>query len=170
MPSSESDSPPLDALLERVAKSLTRARLMLVTVESCTGGGVAHAATSLPGSSEWFDRAWVTYSNAAKSDMVGVDPVLIHSHGAVSEPVARAMLRGALARSADRRVAVAVTGVAGPDGGSLEKPVGTVYIAWGLGDREQVEAQLFEGGRSQVREQSVRRALEGILELVEAAA
>jgi nicotinamide-nucleotide amidase len=170
MPYSEtsgSDGDALVALVERVAALLRRERLMLVTVESCTGGGVAYAATAVPGSSDWFDRGWVTYSNSAKSDMVGVDPVLIHTHGAVSEPVARSMVRGALARCGPGRVGVALTGVAGPDGGTPEKPVGTVYIAWGVAHQERVEAQVFDGDRTQVRVQSVRRALEGIIELLE---
>lgn len=168
MPSSDAAGGVPAALVEKVARALTRHRLLLITVESCTGGGIAAAATSVPGSSDWFDRGWVTYSNAAKSDLVGVDPVLIHLHGAVSEPVARAMVRGALARAGADRVAVAVTGIAGPDGGSAEKPVGTVYIAWSLGqgDGEHVEHHVFEGDRAAVRLQSVIRALEGIVELV----
>lgn len=164
MPSSDND---LGVLLERLAEALRRARLMLVTVESCTGGGVAQAATSIAGSSDWFDRGWVTYSNQAKSDMVDVDAVLIHTHGAVSEPVARAMVRGALQRAGENRVAVSVTGIAGPDGGSPEKPVGTVYFAWGAGREERVEAHVFQGDRTAVREQSVRKALEGVLAMIE---
>lgn len=168
MPSSESGGS-LDDLLDRLADRLTRNALMLVTVESCTGGGIAAAATSRPGSSQWFDRGWVTYGNSAKSDLVGVDPVLIHQHGAVSEPVARAMVRGALQRVEANRVAVAVTGVAGPDGGTDEKPVGTVFIAWALGQDEHVERQRFPGDRTAVRDASIRRALEGVLERVSAA-
>ncbi len=164
MPSSEAET--LDDQLERLAGLLTRRRLMLVTVESCTGGGVAAAVTSMPGSSNWFDRGWVTYSDAAKSDLVDVDAVLIHQHGAVSEPVARAMVRGALKRVDANRVAVAITGIAGPDGGSAAKPVGTVFIAWALGEREHVEHHRFEGDRAAVREASVRRALQGVAELV----
>ncbi len=165
MPFSESDDS-LDALLDRLAAHLKRDGLMLVTVESCTGGGIAAAATSRPGSSDWFDRGWVTYGNSAKSDLVGVDPVLIHQHGAVSEPVARAMVRGAMQRVDANRVAVAVTGIAGPDGGSDEKPVGTVFIAWASGADEHVERCHFAGDRAAVRDASVRRALEGVLERV----
>lgn len=167
IPSSETGSGELESLVEGLGRALKRLRLMLVTVESCTGGGVAAAVTSVAGSSEWFDRGWVTYSNSAKHEMVDVDAVLIHTHGAVSEPVARAMVRGALNRSGGDRVAVAVTGIAGPDGGTVEKPVGTVYIAWGLGRDEHVEAHVFSGDRAAVRAQSVHRALEGLLELLE---
>jgi nicotinamide-nucleotide amidase len=142
---------------------------MLVTVESCTGGGIAEAATSISGSSTWFDRGWVTYSNAAKSDMVNVDPVLIHTHGAVSEPVARAMVRGALKAVGEERLAVAVTGVAGPEGGTDDKPVGTVFIAWGIDDREHVEQFQFAGDRESIRAQTVAHALVGALKFVEAA-
>ncbi len=159
-----SDPQVLLDLARQLGEALGRAGRMMVTVESCTAGGIAAAATEIAGSSAWFDRGWVTYSNAAKTEMVGVDAVLIHQHGAVSEPVARAMVRGALARSGDDHLAVAVTGVAGPDGGSDAKPVGTVYIAWSLAGEERVECHRFDGDRHQVRQQTVARALAGALE------
>src|SRR5690554_6953072 len=111
-------------LAERVGRALMRAGATLVTAESCTGGWVAQAVTAIAGSSAWFDRGFVTYSNAAKSEMLGVPEALIRDHGAVSEPVARAMAEGALAHSR-ARAAVAITGIAGPGGGTPEKPVGT---------------------------------------------
>ncbi len=156
-----------DRLLEKLAAVLSEAGLMMVAVESCTGGGVAQAVTSFPGSSGWFDRGWVTYSNQAKTDMVGVDEELLRSDGAVSRAVAEAMVSGALARSGDGRIAVAVTGIAGPDGGSPEKPVGTVFIAWSCGDVQRVESCVFEGDRARIRGRSVERALEGVIEIVE---
>jgi nicotinamide-nucleotide amidase len=153
--------------LKNLAAELSRRNLMLVTIESCTGGGVAERVTSIPGSSAWFDRAWVTYSNAAKTEMVSVEPSVIESHGAVSEQVARAMVEGALAKCQENRLAVALTGVAGPDGGSEEKPVGTVYIAWSLGNGVRVELCHFSGDRGQIREAAIDRALSGIFELIQ---
>lgn len=154
------------ALLMRVAEALTARRLKLVTVESCTGGGVAHAATELAGSSAWFDRGWVTYTNRAKTEMVGVPASLIETHGAVSEPVARAMASGALARAGADRVAVALTGIAGPGGGVPRKPVGTVFIAWATRDAVTVERCRFAGDRAAVRRASIGRAFEGVLAIL----
>jgi nicotinamide-nucleotide amidase len=119
----------------------------------------------LAGSSLWFDRGFVTYSNAAKHDMLGVASDLIERHGAVSEPVARAMASGALQRSA-AQVSLAVTGVAGPGGGSADKPVGTVWFAWATGDQLRSERRQFEGDRSAVRAATVEHALRGVLALV----
>ena len=123
------DDVSLPPLLVALADALKARGLMMATAESCTGGLIAGACTSLSGSSDWFDRGFVTYSNAAKAEMLGVPEALIDAHGAVSEPVARAMAAGAVARSA-AQLAVAVTGVAGPTGGSAEKPVGTVWFGW----------------------------------------
>ncbi|MEY4140223.1 MAG: hypothetical protein RLZZ371_2405, partial [Pseudomonadota bacterium] len=114
---------------ELLARLLMQKGWMMATAESCTGGLIAANCTDLAGSSNWFERGFVTYSNAAKNELLGVDPALIKSHGAVSEPVVRAMASGALAHS-QAQVAIAVTGVAGPGGGSAEKPVGTVWLAW----------------------------------------
>lgn len=153
----------LDALLVgRLAAALEPRGWGMATAESCTGGRIAGLCTDRPGSSAWFDRAFVTYSNAAKVSMLGVDPRLIDTHGAVSEAVVRAMATGALARSS-AHVAVAVTGVAGPSGGSAEKPVGTVWFGWAGPWGVQTERQCFPGGRSQVRGATVTHALQGLL-------
>ena len=144
--------------VQAVADSLLRRQWMLATAESCTGGMVAAACTDLAGSSAWFERGFVTYSNAAKTQMLGVDALLITSHGAVSEPVARAMAQSALRHSA-AQVALAITGVAGPGGGSVAKPVGTVWFGfagpWGV----HSELQHFGGDRAAVRQAAALHAL-----------
>jgi len=151
-------------LAERVGRALMRAGATLVTAESCTGGWVAQAVTAIAGSSAWFDRGFVTYSNAAKSEMLGVPEALIRDHGAVSEPVARAMAEGALAHSR-ARAAVAITGIAGPGGGTPEKPVGTVWFAWAArGAATRSVRHVLRGDREAIRRQSVAIALEGLLE------
>ena len=146
------------AAVRAVADTLLRHQWMLATAESCTGGMVAAACTDLAGSSAWLERGFVTYSNAAKTQMLGVDAQLITSHGAVSEPVARAMAQGALQHSA-AQVALAITGVAGPGGGSEAKPVGTVWFAfsgpWGV----HSEVQHFGGDRAAVRQAAALHAL-----------
>lgn len=152
--------------VHNLADLLTARGWMLATAESCTGGLIAAQCTELSGSSVWFERGFVTYSNEAKTELLGVPADLIVAHGAVSEPVARAMAEGALAHSrAD--VAVAVTGVAGPTGGSPEKPVGTVWLAWAVrGAETESLKRVFEGGRQAVRAQTVRCALDGVRERV----
>lgn len=135
---------------------------MLATAESCTGGLIAGACTDLAGSSAWFERGFVTYSNTAKTEMLGVDATLIATHGAVSEPVVRAMVQGALQHSR-AQVAVAVTGVAGPTGGSEAKPVGTVWFAWCVDGETHSEKQHFAGDRAAVRAATVRYALQRLL-------
>jgi nicotinamide-nucleotide amidase len=157
----------LDDLVATLAAALTRRSGMLCTAESCTGGLIAAACTDRAGSSDWFERGVVSYSNAAKTELLGVPAALIEAHGAVSEPVARAMAEGALARS-HAQWALAVTGVAGPGGGSLAKPVGTVWLAWAGPAGVQAEHRLFSGDRAAVRQATVRRALEGLLERIEA--
>jgi nicotinamide-nucleotide amidase len=140
-----------------------RARgLMLATAESCTGGLIAGACTDLSGSSDWFERGFVSYSNAAKTELLGVPATLIEAHGAVSEPVARAMAEGAVARSR-AQLSVAVTGVAGPTGGSAEKPVGTVWFGWSVAGHSHTEHMRFDGDRAAVRQATVRHALAGLL-------
>lgn len=152
-----------EALLE-----VCRSRgIMLATAESCTGGLIAAALTAIAGSSDVVDRGFVTYSNEAKSELLGVDMALIEAHGAVSEPVARAMVEGAIARSR-AQVAVSVTGVAGPAGGSPEKPVGTVWFGWSVGGQVRSERRRFEGDRAAVRAATVRYALQTLAELVRA--
>jgi nicotinamide-nucleotide amidase len=140
------------------ADLLLKRKAMLAIGESCTGGLIAAACTDLPGSSQWFDRGFVTYSNEAKTDMLGVDTALILRHGAVSEPVVQAMARGALARSR-AQVAVAVTGIAGPTGGSADKPVGTVWFGWASPKGVHTEMRHFAGDRKAVRDATVRHAL-----------
>lgn len=157
----------LRRLAARVARRLRAAGETLVTAESCTGGFIAKVLTDLPGSSDWFERGWVTYSNAAKQGELGVDPKALARHGAVSEAVALAMVRGALEHSvADH--AVAVTGIAGPAGGSPGKPVGLVWIAWGYRheghNRVYATGYRFSGGRDTVRRWTVVAALKGLLE------
>ena len=142
---------------------------MLATAESCTGGMIAAACTDLAGSSQWFERGFVTYSNAAKTEMLEVDANLITQHGAVSEPVARAMAQGALARSA-AHVTVAVTGVAGPGGGTVEKPVGTVWLAWATPVGVSSEVKHFAGDRAAVRAATVHYALQHLLALLQSPA
>ena len=134
----------------------------IATAESCTGGWIAQIITEVPGSSTWFDRGFVTYSNAAKMQMLGVTPETIDKFGAVSVQTATAMANGALANS-DADCAIAVTGIAGPDGGSAEKPVGTVLIAWAYKNRDiKVVQKKLTGNRHQIRRQSVKIALEGV--------
>ena len=143
--------------------------LKLATAESCTGGLIAAVLTDVPGSSDVFERGYVTYSNAAKSEAIGVDPEWIRVHGAVSEPVARAMAEGALAHSAVD-IAVAVTGVAGPGGGSAEKPIGLVHIAVahkGHGTRYK-RCDFGDLGRSGIREATVAEALQLVREIAQA--
>jgi nicotinamide-nucleotide amidase len=138
---------------------------MLATAESCTGGMIAAACTDLSGSSNWFERGFVTYSNEAKADLLGVDPALIARHGAVSEVVARAMAFGAV-RHSRAQVSVAVTGVAGPTGGSAEKPVGTVWFGFQVDGQLTSERRRFDGDRAAVRDATVRHALQRLIELL----
>ncbi|MDD9857656.1 MAG: CinA family protein [Gammaproteobacteria bacterium] len=147
---------------------LLRAGCRVATVESCTGGGIAQTITAIAGSSDWFECGFVTYSNAAKTDLVGVPGDLIRRHGAVSAQVAAAMAEGGLCHSrAD--YCMAVTGVAGPGGGTARTPVGTVYFAWAGRDRETTTRRVdFDGDRAAVREQTVARALAGLLDFLPA--
>jgi nicotinamide-nucleotide amidase len=139
-----------------------------VTAESCTGGWVAQLVTSVAGSSDWFERGYVTYSNDAKREVLGVPEETLRRHGAVSEETARAMAEGALAHSKGT-IALSITGIAGPGGGSAAKPVGTVCFGWVLAGREPVtQARVFSGDREAVRRQSVVHALEKVLELLDA--
>ncbi|MBC5764107.1 CinA family protein [Ramlibacter albus] len=138
---------------------------MLATAESCTGGMIAAACTELSGSSNWFERGFVTYSNEAKTELLGVDPALIAANGAVSEVVARAMAFGAV-RHSKATVAVAVTGVAGPTGGSAEKPVGTVWFGFMVDGALTSETRRFDGDRATVRAATVRHALQRLLDLL----
>ena len=136
----------------------------VTTAESCTGGGIAEAITRVPGSSAWFEVGYVTYSNIQKTQLLGVPAGLFEQVGAVSREVVEAMVRGARERSG-ARFAVAVSGVAGPDGGSAEKPVGTVWLAWAEGAQVFTRHEIFAGDRDAVRRQTVRAALDGLLHL-----
>jgi nicotinamide-nucleotide amidase len=153
------------ALCEQLAERLQQQGWMLATAESCTGGLIAAACTDLSGSSNWFERGFVTYSNAAKSESLGVEPALIAAHGAVSEVVARAMAFGAV-RHSDAQVSVAVTGVAGPTGGTPDKPVGTVWFGFQVDGRLSSETRRFDGDRAAVREATVQHALRRLLDLL----
>jgi len=153
------------ALCQQLAVALKARGQLLATAESCTGGLIAGACTDLGGSSDWFERGFVTYSNAAKIESLGVDPALIGQHGAVSEVVARAMAFGAV-RHSQAQVGVAVTGIAGPTGGSADKPVGTVWFGFSVDGVLTSELQRFDGDRAAVRGATVRHALRRLLELL----
>ncbi len=140
----------VSASIQELAGLLILHRWMLATAESCTGGMIAAACTDLAGSSAWFERGFVTYSNEAKTTMLGVPAALITSHGAVSEPVARAMVNGALLH-AHAQVALSVTGIAGPGGGSADKPAGTVWFGWATPEGVWTDIQRFDGDRASVR-------------------
>jgi nicotinamide-nucleotide amidase len=156
----------LFGLAEKVGAALKKRKLMLVTAESCTGGWVSEAVTMVPGSSGWFERGFVTYTYISKREMLGVKEATLGRHGAVAEEVVREMAEGALARS-HAQVAVAVSGVAGPSGGTAEKPVGTVCFAWATkAGGLRSETKRYSGDREAVRRQSVERALEGVLALL----
>ena len=151
------------ALCEQLARLLQVRGWMLATAESCTGGLIAARCTDLAGSSQWFERGFVTYSNAAKTELLGVPAQLITRHGAVSDAVACAMVSGA-AQRARAQACVAVTGIAGPTGGSPDKPVGTVWLAWSVGGQLSSEHCTFGGDRNAVRQATVRHALQGLID------
>ena len=156
----------ITGLARRLGAACKLRGVNVATAESCTGGGVAQAITRIAGSSDWFERGFVTYSNVAKKEMLGVSGATLEAHGAVSEAVAREMASGAIARStAD--VSVAITGIAGPGGGTREKPVGLVWFAWThRGGAVQCRRFVLPGDREAVRRQSVAIALQGLVDLV----
>ncbi len=163
----------IETLAEKVGMRLQASGAFLATAESCTGGWVSQALTAIAGSSGWFERGFVAYSNEAKQDLLGVRAQTITRHGAVSEETAREMARGALERSR-AQIALAVTGIAGPSGGTAAKPVGMVCFAWARSSPEsgrvpalRSETQRYAGDRESVRRQSVLRALEGVIELLD---
>ena len=156
----------IDALATRLGRRMVLAGGMIATVESCTGGLIARALTETPGSSQWFDRGFVTYSNEAKIEMVGVSAQTLAAHGAVSEPTALEMARGALDRSR-ARLSLSVTGVAGPGGGSIDKPVGTVCFGWAhAGGAARALTWRFDGDRASVRLQAALFALQGAWDML----
>ena len=151
--------------VEQLAQSMLQRQLLLATAESCTGGMIAAACTDLAGSSLWFERGFVSYSNAAKHELLGVPEALLAQHGAVSEAVARAMAQGALSH-ARAQVAVAVTGVAGPSGGSAAKPVGTVWFGFATPAGLTSEVRRFDGDRAAVRRATVQHAIDRLVALL----
>lgn len=154
-------------LAARVGELLRAQGMMLATAESCTGGGVAAAATEIPGSSAWFERGFVTYSNDSKVELLGVRPATLEAHGAVSELTVREMAEGAL-RQSKAQIALAVSGIAGPGGGSITKPVGTVWLAWSLRDGPtRAQLHYLQGSRSEIRRQTVRLALQGVADCLQ---
>jgi nicotinamide-nucleotide amidase len=152
-------------LARQVGKALKTRGMQLTTAESCTGGGIAQALTKISGSSAWFDRGFVTYSNTSKEEMLGVSPDTLEQHGAVSEATVREMADGALQYSR-AQVALAVSGIAGPTGGTKEKPVGTVWFAWASGRTVKTACHQLSGDRDAIRAKSVRIALQGVLDLL----
>ncbi len=154
-------------LSARVGKLLKERGLMLATAESCTGGWVAQVVTSVSGSSEWFDRGFVSYSNHSKQEMLGVRSETLDQYGGVSEEVVKEMATGALANS-KAQVSVAISGIAGPSGGTPHKPIGTVWLGWAMeGAEPRCRSTHFAGDREMVRQQAVMAALQGIIETVE---
>ena len=156
----------ITVIAQDMARACKKRKVMVVTAESCTGGGVAAAITRIPGSAKWFDRGFVTYHNIAKKQMLGVKQRTLKESGAVSEAVAREMAAGALANS-NGDVSVSITGIAGPTGAAPGKPVGTVWFAWGARDGPiQSRRFQFKGDRYEVRRQAVAMALQGIIDLL----
>jgi nicotinamide-nucleotide amidase len=154
-----------EQLTRQLAEKLTNSGSMICTAESCTGGLIAKTFTDLAGSSDWFDRGFVTYSNQAKVDMLGVSSETLQQYGAVSEATASEMAIGAIANSG-AQYAIAVTGIAGPGGGSPEKPVGIVWFGFATPENIICEKQIFEGDRQRVRQNSLQYALQRVLQLI----
>ena len=159
----------LTLLAQRLGRLCQQLDVEVTAAESCTGGGIASAITGVAGSSAYFTTGYVTYANAAKTRLLGVPEGVLAEHGAVSEAVVKAMVQGAC-RESGASLGVAVSGVAGPDGGSAEKPVGTVWLAWGAAGEQQAECFHFPGDRQAVREQAVRQALAGLVARLDAQA
>ncbi|MGW8422660.1 MULTISPECIES: CinA family protein [Comamonas] len=155
----------IEELVRQLAARLTEKGWMLATAESCTGGMIAAACTDLAGSSQWFERGFVTYSNEAKTEMLGVPAELIAKHGAVSEEVVRAMAEGAI-RHSRAQVSIAVTGVAGPGGGSAEKPVGTVWVGWCIGVHTTAQCFFLQGSRASIRNATLINSIEFLIKIL----
>lgn len=158
----------MESLVSQVGQALVEHDAMVVTAESCTGGMIAEALTSIGGSTAWFDRSYVTYSYESKKEMLGVKETTIQKKGAVSHECVEEMALGALQQS-HAKVSVACSGIAGPTGGSPDKPVGTVWLAWAIQGCEEVVSQsfLFDGDRQEIREKTTEAALMGIMKLLE---
>jgi nicotinamide-nucleotide amidase len=150
------------SLSAEVGKQLKLKGVYLATAESCTGGGIAQIITEIAGSSAWFERGFITYSNASKQELLDVPAHILNNFGAVSEQTVLAMAKGALAHSS-AHISVAVSGIAGPDGGTVEKPIGTVWIAWAMRERAIARCFQFEGDRYAIRQQTIEQALQGIV-------
>ncbi|MGH8761835.1 MAG: CinA family protein [Nitrosospira sp.] len=160
------DDMTIEDLARDVGSALAQQGLMLASAESCTGGWLGQAMTSIAGSSVWYERGFITYAIISKCEMLGVSSTTLEQHGAVSEETAYEMAEGAIARS-HAQVAVAVTGIAGPDGGTVEKPVGMVCFAWLIKDGlARAETRYFSGNRETIRRQSVAEALQGVIDLL----
>ncbi len=157
---------PVSFLLQRFSDNLLAREMMVAVAESCTGGSIAKVMTDIPGSSRWFERGFVTYSNVAKTEMLGVTTETLMTWGAVSEQAAIEMAEGALAHS-HAGISVAVTGIAGPDGGTDQKPVGTVCFAWSHGRMTRSATSLFSGDRESIRAKAVMMAIQGLLDTIE---
>lgn len=154
-----------DPIVAKIADLLKAQRKTITCAESCTGGGISYSLTSIPGSSQWFEQGFVSYSNMSKAALLGVEETTIIDFGAVSEQVVHQMLSGAI-RRARADYGIAVSGVAGPDGGTLEKPVGTVCIGWGDLQEPSVLTYLFQGERKEIREQAITQALLNIYQFI----
>jgi len=156
----------LITLAERLGEKMRNQGSHLVTAESCTGGWIAQVITAVPGSSQWYDRGFVTYTNASKHELLGVRNETLREHGAVSEETVLQMAEGALLQSS-AEYSVAVSGIAGPDGGTVAKPVGTVFLAWGvIQQTTRTERKLFHGNRDEIRQAAVVAALKGLISFV----
>jgi nicotinamide-nucleotide amidase len=156
----------ISTLTEQLAQLAISHQLKLVTAESCTGGYISKTLTDLAGSSSWFECGFVTYSNASKETLLGVENSLLARYGAVSEEVIKAMCKGALERTA-AHLAISVSGIAGPDGGTKDKPVGTVWLGWQLDGLEHTAQFIFKGSRADIREQAVVEALKGAISMIQ---
>lgn len=159
----------LTLLAQRLGRLCQQLNMEVTAAESCTGGGISSAITAAAGSSAYFTTGYITYANTVKSRLLGVPDAMLVAHGAVSEDVVKAMVLGAC-RESGADLGVAVSGVAGPDGGSADKPVGTVWLAWGDATFQQAECFHFPGDRQAVREQAVRQALAGLVARLDARA
>lgn len=161
----------MTAVLEQLAmlagEKLKSQDYRLVTAESCTGGGLAYWITSIPGSSDWFDRGFVTYSNTSKQEILGVKPKTLREFGAVSKQTVCEMAEGALRAASRANLSIAITGIAGPDGGSEKKPIGTIWMAYSHNNKTISDQYYFSGTRLQIRELTIRAALELILESID---
>ena len=153
-------------LAEKLGHSLLKNKFTLALAESCTGGGIAHAVTAIEGSSKWFDRGFVTYSNQAKMEMIDVNEKTLDKYGAVSAETAMEMVEGVL-KNSNASCAISITGIAGAGGGTKNKPVGTVFIGWKIKDKtSNVQHFLFDGDRTQVRQQAIAESLQGLLKII----